>query len=113
MTANDTGHAALVSLLRLQGSEAVQVHGATQDGRPVFRKRLSRAQFLGFLAKQSPAVVATMEACATAHGWGRAISEVRLIPPIYVSRLCVARRTTPLTPRQSPRRPQGQRCHDQ
>jgi transposase len=29
-----------------------------------------------------------MEACATAHGWGRAISglghEVRLIPPIYV-----------------------------
>jgi transposase len=64
-----------------------QVHGATQDGRPVFRKKVSRAQFLGFLAKQSPAVVA-MEACATAHGWGRAISglghEVRLIPPIYV-----------------------------
>jgi transposase len=61
--------------------------GATRDGRPVFRKRVSRAQFLGFLAKQSPAVVA-MEACATAHGWGRAISglghEVRLIPPIYV-----------------------------
>ena len=64
-----------------------QVHGATQDGRPAFRKKVSRAQFLGFLAKQSPAVVA-MEACATAHGWGRAISglghEVRLIPPIYV-----------------------------
>jgi transposase len=64
-----------------------QVHGATQDGRPVFRKKVSRAQLLGFLAKQSPAVVA-MEACATAHGWGRAISglghEVRLIPPIYV-----------------------------
>jgi transposase len=64
-----------------------QVHGAAQDGRPVFRKKVSRAQFLGFLAKQSPAVVA-MEACATAHGWGRAISglghEVRLIAPIYV-----------------------------
>ena len=45
-----------------------QVHGATQDGRPVFRRKVSRAQFLGFLAKQSPAVVA-MEACATAHGW--------------------------------------------
>jgi transposase len=64
-----------------------QVHGAAQDGRPVFRKKVSRAQLLGFLAKQSPAVVA-MEACATAHGWGRAISglghEVRLIPPIYV-----------------------------
>ena len=50
-----------------------QVHGAAQDGRPVFRKKVSRAQLLGFLAKQSPAVVA-MEACATAHGWGRAIS---------------------------------------
>jgi transposase len=64
-----------------------QVHGAAQDGRPVFRKKVSRAQLLGFLAKQSPAVVA-MEASATAHGWGRAISglghEVRLIPPIYV-----------------------------
>jgi transposase len=64
-----------------------QVHGAAQDGRPVFRKKVSRAQLLGFLAKQSPAVVA-MEACATAHGWGRAISglghEVRLIPPNYV-----------------------------
>ena len=64
-----------------------QVHGAAQDGRPVFRKKVSRAQLLGFLAKQSTAVVA-MEACATAHGWGRAISglghEVRLIPPIYV-----------------------------
>src|SRR5262245_61362234 len=36
-----------------------QVHGATQDGRPVFRKKVSRAQFLGFLANQSPAVVAS------------------------------------------------------
>jgi transposase len=35
-----------------------QVHGATQEGRPVFRKKVSRAQLLGFLAKQSPAVVA-------------------------------------------------------
>ena len=89
-----------------------QVHGAAQDGRPVFRKKVSRAQLLGFLAKQSPAVVA-MEACATAHGWGRAISglghEVRLIPPIYVKPF-VRRQTTPPTPRQSPRRPPGQPC---
>ena len=33
-----------------------QVHGAAQDGRPVFRKKVSRAQLLGFLAKQSPEV---------------------------------------------------------
>ena len=52
-----------------------------------FRKKLSRAQLLAFLAKQPHCLVA-MEACATAHGWGRAISElghdVRLIPPAYV-----------------------------
>ena len=50
-----------------------QVHGATKDGRPVVRKKLSRAQLLDFLAKQEPAIVA-MEACATAHGWGATYS---------------------------------------
>ena len=61
-----------------------QVHAASKDGRPVLRKKVSRAQLLGFLAKQPRAIVA-MEACATAHEWGRAISglghDVRLIPP--------------------------------
>ena len=64
-----------------------QVHAAAKDGRPVLRKKVSRAQLLGLLAKQPRAIVA-MEACATAHEWGRAISglghDVRLIPPIYV-----------------------------
>src|SRR4029434_6097786 len=64
-----------------------QVHGAAKDGQPVLRKRVSRAQLLGLLAQQPPAIVA-MEACATAHEWGRAISglghDVRLVPPIYV-----------------------------
>ena len=64
-----------------------QVHGAAADGSVVFRKKLSRSQFLVFLAGQRPCTVA-MEACATAHGWGREIGklghEVRLIPPIYV-----------------------------
>jgi transposase len=63
------------------------LHGATADGRPVLRKKVSRGQLLSFLAKQPRAIMA-MEACATAHGWGRAIQElgheVRLIPPIYV-----------------------------
>src|SRR5471030_2549435 len=64
-----------------------QVHGAASDGRPVLRKKVSRAQLLNLLARQPRALVA-MEACATAHFWGRAIEElghdVRLIPPIYV-----------------------------
>src|SRR5262249_44887271 len=66
---------------------AFQLHGATADGRPILCKKVSRAQLLSFLAGHPRAVVA-MEACATAHGWGRAIQElghdVRLIPPIYV-----------------------------
>lgn len=64
-----------------------QAHGATGDGVVVFRKRLTRGRFLPFLAAQ-PSCVVAMEACATAHGWGREIEKlghtVRLIPPAYV-----------------------------
>lgn len=64
-----------------------QLHGARKDGSVVFRKRLSRGQLLAFVATQPRCVVA-MEACATAHGWGREFDklgyDVRLIPPIYV-----------------------------
>ncbi len=64
-----------------------QLHGARDDGSVLFRKELSRGQVLAFFARQAKCVVA-MEACATAHGWGRALEklghEVRLIPPVYV-----------------------------
>lgn len=64
-----------------------QLHGAGDDGRVLHRKTLSRSQMLRFLAKQPRCLVA-MEACATAHSWGRIIAElgyeVRLVPPIYV-----------------------------
>ena len=67
--------------------QVLQVHGAAADGQVLFRKKLSRAQFAKFMASLPPCVVA-MEACATAHYWGRELSrlghEVRLIPPIYV-----------------------------
>lgn len=62
-------------------------HGAHADGSVAFRKRMGRSQVLPFLARQQTCVVA-MEACASAHEWGRAIRdlghEVRLIPPSYV-----------------------------
>jgi transposase len=62
-------------------------HGSHSDGSVAFRKRLSRSQVLTFFAKQPRCTVA-MEACATAHEWGRAIGElgheIRLIPPAYV-----------------------------
>src|SRR5277367_2224968 len=64
-----------------------QAHGAQADGSLVFRKKLTREKVLGFLAEQPRCVVA-MEACGSAHHWGRAIRdaghEVRLIPPAYV-----------------------------
>jgi transposase len=64
-----------------------QLHGASGDGSVVFRKKLSRGQVLAFISQQSRCVVA-MEACATAHGWGREFEklghDVRLIPPVYV-----------------------------
>ncbi|MBL4543238.1 MAG: IS110 family transposase, partial [Rhodobacteraceae bacterium] len=39
-----------------------QLHGAAADGRPVFRKKLTRLQFQRFMAAQPPRTVA-MEAC--------------------------------------------------
>jgi transposase len=56
-------------------------------GTVLFRKKLSRNQVLAFLSSQPRCVVA-MEACASAHHWGREIGalghEVRLIAPAYV-----------------------------
>ena len=64
-----------------------QLHGASGDGSVVFRKKVSRGQVLAFFARHAKCVVA-MEACATAHGWGRELEKlghsVRLIPPVYV-----------------------------
>ncbi len=64
-----------------------QAHGADASGRVVFRKRLRREGVLEFFAGKPPCVVA-MEACSSAHYWGRALAKldhtVRLIPPAYV-----------------------------
>ena len=77
-----------VSIIGLDLAKNVfQAHGAGVDGSVVFRRKLSRAQLLEFLGRQPRCVVA-MEACASAHHWGRAIGdlghEVRLIPAAYV-----------------------------
>jgi transposase len=64
-----------------------QLHGADRAGAVVFRKKLRRSQLLSFLATLPPCTVA-MEACGSAHYWGREIAKlghtVRLIPPAYV-----------------------------
>src|SRR6478752_3105302 len=64
-----------------------QLHGADSAGAVVFRKKLRRGQVLAFLATLPPCTVA-MEACGSAHFWGREIAKlghtVKLIAPAYV-----------------------------
>src|SRR4051794_41026424 len=52
-----------------------QLHGADSAGAVVFRKKLRRGQLLAFLATLPPCTVA-MEACASAHYWGREIAKL-------------------------------------
>jgi len=58
-----------------------------EGGREVKRKMLRRSQVLSYFAQQPPCLVA-MEACATAHYWGRELENrghrVRLIPAQHV-----------------------------
>ena len=64
-----------------------QVHGVDAAGECVLRKRLRRSQVISFFA-QLPRCLVGLEACATAHYWGRELQalghEVRLMPAQYV-----------------------------
>jgi len=64
-----------------------QVHGVASDGRVVIRRQIRRAQLLTFFDRL-PRCLVGMEACASAHHWGRALSalghDVKLMPPAYV-----------------------------
>lgn len=77
-----------ISTIGLDLAKSVfQVHGANASGAAVLKKRLRRAQVLGFFAALAPCVVA-MEACAGAHYWAREIARfghtAKLIPAAYV-----------------------------
>ncbi|MFC4594530.1 IS110 family transposase [Sphingobium tyrosinilyticum] len=64
-----------------------QVHGVDKAGHTVLRRKLSRGDLVAFFKKQPQRLVG-MEACSSAHHWGRLLVElghtVRLIPPQYV-----------------------------
>jgi transposase len=64
-----------------------QVHGVDAEGATVLRKQLRRSQVVAFFSRL-PRCVVGMEACATAHYWGRELRalghEVRLMPAQYV-----------------------------
>ena len=57
-----------------------QLHGADSAGAVVFRKKLRRGQLLAFLATLPPCTVA-MEACGSAHYWGREIAKLGSVEP--------------------------------
>lgn len=64
-----------------------QVHAIDADGNVLVRRQLRRAEVLKFFAALPPCRVG-MEACASAHHWGRELlalgHDVRLMPPAYV-----------------------------
>ena len=64
-----------------------QVHGVDAEGQVVVQRRLTRAKLVPFFEKL-PRCRVGIEACATAHHWGRRLTElgheVRLMPPSYV-----------------------------
>ena len=65
-----------------------QLHGAAADGSVVFRKKLSRSQFMRFMAAH-PACDVAMEACPGGHFWTRELTRMghvaRMISPQYVT----------------------------
>jgi transposase len=64
-----------------------QVHGVDAEGRVVVQRQLTRGKLIPFFEKL-PRCRIGIEACATAHHWGRRLLElghdVKLMPPSYV-----------------------------
>ena len=64
-----------------------QVHGVDDQGMVVIRRKVRRSELMNLFRSLKPCVVG-IEACATAHHWGRELQsmghQVRLMPPTYV-----------------------------
>ena len=64
-----------------------QVHGVSEHGKVVVRKQLRRDQVAAFFGNL-PACLVGMEACGSAHHWGRKLQAlghtVRLMAPQFV-----------------------------
>ncbi|WP_299665430.1 IS110 family transposase [uncultured Ruegeria sp.] len=67
--------------------DVFQVHGISAAGRKIFNKRIKRPKLLAFF-ETLPRCIVGMEACGSAHYWGRELSrlghDVRLMPAAYV-----------------------------
>jgi transposase len=77
-----------ISVLAIDLAKHVfQLHGVDRSEVVVLRKRLKRTQLLAFVQSLPPCTIA-MEACSSAHFWGREFARlghtVKLLPPQYV-----------------------------
>jgi len=67
----------------------IQIHGATNKGKTLLKKRLPRKNFLNFMANIPPCLVG-MEACGGAHYWAIELKklgfDVRLMSPQKVKK---------------------------
>ena len=67
--------------------DVFQVHGISASGRVVFNRAIKRAKLLSFF-ETLPRCTVGMEACGSAHHWGRELRklghDVRLMPAFYV-----------------------------
>jgi len=67
--------------------DVFQVHGISVTGRRIFNKKIKRAKLLAFF-ETLPRCIVGMEACGSAHHWGRELRklghDVRLMPAAYV-----------------------------
>ena len=82
-----TTNATIVTLGIDLAKNVFQVHGVDAAGKVVLQRAVKRKDFLP-LIDGLPKCLIGMEACASAHYWGRCLAnkgyEVRLIPPAYV-----------------------------
>jgi transposase len=80
------------------GKRVFQVHGVDAGGAVVLRRQLKRRQMVPFFTKV-PSCLIGLEACGTAHYWGRMLrglgQEVRLIPPAYAKAYARPIKTAP------------------
>jgi len=77
-----------IARLGVDTSKSVfQLHGVNEREEVVLRKQVRRGQFLAYLARLAPMVVA-LEACGASHYWAREVQalghEAMLLPPQHV-----------------------------
>jgi len=68
--------------------QVFQLHGADRRGNALHCSNVMRAELLGAVQKLQPRII-DMEACSSAHHWGRQFIELRIevcpISPAYVA----------------------------